>query len=88
MSERSAHPIGYYLCVKDVNLRRGDDDLGVVFTSGQVYPFLRFDYKDAVLVNNANGEHLMAPDMLKDRFRRMPADFVPEVKETNDEGAH
>lgn len=83
-----AQPIGYYLCTTEVALHKSREFFCIVFTSGHVYPLLRFEYKDAVLVNDAGGEHLMPPAMLEKRFRLMSADYVPEVKETNDGELH
>ena len=60
-----------YLCTEDVNLNRGGEFLCVAFTKGVTYAALRFEYRDAVMINNAGGEHLIPPKMLAKQFKKV-----------------
>lgn len=66
--------IAQYTCIEDIPLYRGGDFVGITFIAGSVYSQVGWDRKDAVLINEAGGEHLMPPGMLARRFRKKDKD--------------
>lgn len=71
------NPIAFYLCTHTVDLKRGGDWIGIAFTAGHVYQQVGVEFGNAVLVNDAGGNHLMPPKMLGERFRKVSQDYVP-----------
>jgi hypothetical protein len=70
----AAIPRAYYQCIENVLMRRGGDIIGISFTSGQVFPLLRFEGVSAVMLNDVGTEHLIPSKMLAQRFRKVEND--------------
>lgn len=57
--EVEAKPIEWLKCTWTVELRRGDEPVGMAFVSGHVYPVIRMEYGSRVMINEFRSEHLV-----------------------------